>query len=88
MKILRLGLGWDTNMDLDASIIMMDKFGEVVDQVWFNGKQSKCGSIKHSGDNRTGDAKGDDENIDIDLNKIAANVYSFWPVVTIYTRGN
>ena len=24
MKVLRLGLGWDTRMDLDASVLMMD----------------------------------------------------------------
>jgi hypothetical protein len=27
IKTMKLGLGWDTKMDLDASVIMMDKNG-------------------------------------------------------------
>jgi stress response protein SCP2 len=60
---LTLGLGWDTKLDLDASIIMLDKNGELIDQVFFNQLKSKDSSIVHSGDNRDGVGHGDDERI-------------------------
>ena len=65
---LTLGLGWDTKLDLDASIIMLDKDGRLVDQVFFNQLRSKDGSIIHSGDNTDGKGSGDDELIQIHLN--------------------
>ena len=33
---LTLGLGWDTKLDLDASIIMLDGNGRLVDKVFYN----------------------------------------------------
>lgn len=46
---------------------------------------AKNGSVMHRGDNRTGDGDGDDETIDIYLNKMAAEVDSIWPIITVYT---
>lgn len=81
---LTIGLGWDPiarktglfrvramdNIDLDASCVVMDDAGSVIDTVWFNHSQqvSTCGAIKHSGDNLTGEGEGDDEQISINLN--------------------
>ena len=67
---MSMGLGWSTNLDLDASIIMLDAQGAVVDRVFFNKKTSDDGAIVHSGDNRTGQGSGDDERIEIYLDKI------------------
>ena len=31
-----VGLGWDTECDIDASVLMYDKDGEMKDDVYFN----------------------------------------------------
>lgn len=46
---------------------------------------SKDGSIRHSGDNRTGDGDGDDESITVDLNRIPANVKTLMFTVNSFT---
>jgi len=45
---------------------------------------SGCGSVKHSGDNLTGEGAGDDEQIHIDLSKVPADVHKVLVVVNIY----
>lgn len=80
-----LGAGWDAkkgmfgmfgsdSIDLDASVVMFDETNNIVDNVWFSQLKSKDGSVKHSGDNRTGDGDGDDEVIYVDLDRVPANV--------------
>ena len=75
---LTFGLAWDvTNgvaIDLDASAILLDKQLKLVDAVWFQQLTSKDGSIRHSGDNRKGDASGDDEKISFSLAQVPADV--------------
>jgi len=36
LKEIRVGLGWDTHCDIDASIICFDKDGNIVDLIFFN----------------------------------------------------
>ena len=60
---LSLGLGWDTDLDLDSSILLLDSSGLVIDQVFYNQLSSEDGSVVHSGDNTTGEGSGDDETI-------------------------
>lgn len=89
LKSVQVGLGWDPvkkggllgglfggsdSIDLDASCAMLALNGDMLDLVWFRQLESKCGSIRHSGDNLTGDGDGDDEVIYIDLTKIPSNV--------------
>lgn len=84
-----MGLGWDvaspktdargksaesTSIDLDASCLLFDDKRQLVDTVWFRQLASKDGSVKHSGDNRTGAGDGDDEVIHVDLSAVPANV--------------
>lgn len=83
-----LGLGWDPeqsgflgklfgqggSIDLDASCILFDADLQPIDLVWFRQLQSRDGSIRHSGDNRTGEGEGDDESISVDLNALPAAV--------------
>jgi len=86
-----LGAGWDVakkggllgmfggggdSIDLDASAIMFDQNNKALDSIWFGQLQSRDGSIKHSGDNRTGDGDGDDEAIHVDLTKVPSQVKS------------
>lgn len=85
---ITLGVGWDAakpkgflknmfgsnpdSIDLDASALIFDGSGHVLDSVWFSQLQSKDGSMRHSGDNLTGEGEGDDESIVIDLTKLSA----------------
>ncbi len=61
-------------VDLDASVGIFDANGTLLDVVYFGSLTSKCQSVKHSGDDLTGDMDGDDnldnEVISIDLAKI------------------
>lgn len=87
LTTVRMGVGWDgikkkglfafgarEAVDLDANALMFDASCTLVDQVWFRQLQSQDGSVRHSGDNRTGDGEGDDETITIHLNRLAQNV--------------
>ncbi|MFL1524362.1 TerD family protein [Pseudomonas sp. O230] len=86
---ISLGLGWDpvkaggflgkmfgggAEIDLDASCILLNSDYQKIDLVWFRQLKSQDGSIKHSGDNRTGDGEGDDETINVDLQRLPASV--------------
>ncbi|CAB1275545.1 TerD family protein [Candidatus Nitrosacidococcus tergens] len=94
-----MGLGWDAiekkgflgfgggkqEIDLDASCILFNTSGSLVDTVWFGQLKSKDGSITHTGDNRTGDGEGDDEQIIVDLSKVPIEVSSLVFVVNSFT---
>lgn len=94
-----MGLGWDAKktkgffgmggkeqtIDLDASVLMFDDAKKLIDQVWFRQLQSKDGSIKHTGDNRTGDGDGDDEQILVNLSTVPSNVTSLVFIVNSFT---
>ena len=62
-KNLNLCLGWDTECDVDASIICTNEEGSMIDECYF-GKKVIPG-FKHAGDNLTGEGEGDDETISI-----------------------
>ncbi len=94
-----MGLGWDpikkkglfgfgssqVEVDLDASCVMFDEKKSVVDTVWFRQLTSRDGSIHHTGDNRTGDGDGDDEQILVNLAQVPANVSAVVFVVSSFT---
>jgi len=70
-----LGFGGGTrqeSVDLDASCLLFDSTGNLVDTVWFRQLESLCGSIRHSGDDRSGggEAGADNERIAIELNRV------------------
>lgn len=97
-----MGLGWDAkkkggffgfgakdqSIDLDASCILFDEERQPLDAVWFRQLQSQDGSIHHTGDNRTGDGDGDDEQIVVDLGRVPAGVKSLVFVVNSFTGQN
>ncbi len=74
-----LGFGAGTRqeaVDLDASCLLFDASGNLVDTVWFRQLESRCGSIHHSGDDRAGggEAGAENERIAIELNQVPAAV--------------
>ncbi|WP_213795953.1 TerD family protein [Klebsiella aerogenes] len=62
------------SIDLDASCILLNKNGNVLDTIWLGQLKSRCGAVVHSGDNLTGEGEGDDEVIRVNLAKLSANV--------------
>ncbi|CAM3697165.1 TerD family protein [Deinococcus frigens] len=99
LSAITVGLGWDPRatdgkeFDLDASAFTLKADGKVradADFIFYNNKTSSDGSVVHNGDNRTGEGEGDDETIDIDLNKVPADIDKIAVSVTIdeaETRG-
>ncbi|GAB6139680.1 TerD family protein [Methylosoma difficile] len=79
------GSSGGASIDLDASCVMFDDNKKVVDTVYFGHLKSKDGSVTHTGDNRTGDGDGDDEQILVDLDKVPANVKSLVFTVNSFT---
>ena len=94
---VRMGLGWDAmrkkglfgsrsqSIDLDASALLFDAAGNLVDQVWFQQLTSKDGSVQHTGDNRTGAGDGDDESIKVDLSRVPPTVATLVFTVNSFT---
>lgn len=87
-----VGLGWDPRtttgaaFDLDASVLLLGADGKVrssADFIFYNQPASADGSVVHQGDNRTGDGAGDDEQVVVDLGKVASDVERIMFVVSI-----
>jgi len=55
----------------------------MVDAIWFRQLRSKDGSIIHTGDNRTGVGEGDDEAIEVNLERIPPEITVLVFTVTI-----
>jgi tellurium resistance protein TerZ len=98
---VRMGLGWDAvkkkrmfggmksqDIDLDASALLFDSAGQLVDQVWFRQLQSKDGAVRHTGDNLTGAGEGDDESIMVDLSRLPAHITTLVFTVNSFTGQN
>jgi tellurium resistance protein TerD len=89
-----IGLGWDTNryhgghdFDLDASAFLVDannKCQNDHDFIFYNNLQHPSGSVIHTGDNRTGEGDGDDEQLIVDFSKIPSYVDRIGITVTIH----
>ena len=89
-----VGLGWDVNafdsgatFDLDASVFMVGSDGKCPTEkefIFYGNLTHSSESVKHMGDNRTGEGDGDDEQIEIDLTKIPSNIDKIAFTVTIY----
>jgi tellurium resistance protein TerZ len=63
----------ETAVDLDASVAMFDENNRKVDVVFFNRLMSTDGSVRHSGDDRTGDSSEDgldNEVVFVNLSKV------------------
>lgn len=89
-----IGLGWDTNkysggkeFDLDASAFLVDASNRCQndhDFIFYNNLKHPSGALQHTGDNRTGEGDGDDEQVIVDFSKIPAYVDRIGITVTIH----
>ena len=94
MTMALVGLGWDTNryeggfdFDLDASAFLLGANGKVrrdEDFIFYGNLKSTDGSVRHTGDNLTGEGDGDDEVLIIDFTKVPADIQKIAITVTIY----
>ena len=94
LKKIMVGLGWDVNIydsgadfDLDAAAFMVGENGKCPTEkefVFYGNLTHASESVKHMGDNLTGEGEGDDEQIEVDLTKVPANVSKIVFTVTIY----
>lgn len=92
---IQMGLGWDpvtvkkmfgnrsADIDLDASVVMYADT-QVADVAYYGQLTSKDGSIRHLGDNLTGEGEGDDEVITVDLTRVPIHVNALIFIVTSY----
>ncbi len=89
-----IGLGWDVNsasngaaFDLDASVFILGENKKLLSEnhfIFYNNLKSPDGAVEHTGDNRTGDGDGDDEQIKVDLSRIDPQASEICIVVTIF----
>jgi len=89
-----VGLGWNPNAqasahdyDLDASAFLIGENGKLISPqhfVFYNNQQSPDGSVRSTGDNRTGEGDGDDETINVRLSQVDPKVREILFVVTIH----
>lgn len=88
-----VGLGWDeratdgAEFDLDASVFLLGANGKIRsdrDFIFYNQLTSACGSVQHTGDNRTGQGEGDDESVRVDLAGVPQDVQTIAVTVTIH----
>ena len=95
-----VGLGWDEvqqqsrgffapkpqPIDCDAFALLLQngKLLDTRDVVYFGNLTHMSGAVKHMGDNLTGEGDGDDEQIEVDLSKVPANIEKIAFTVTFY----
>ncbi len=93
LKRILVGLGWQAratkgaDFDLDASAFMLGDNGKVrrdEDFIFYNQLVSLCGSVAHTGDERSGAGEGDDEALEIDLEKLPEAIERLVICVTIH----
>jgi tellurium resistance protein TerD len=93
LKQVAVGLGWNARstsgdeFDLDAIAFMVKEDGKVrkdEDFIFYNNLVSSCGSVKHTGDNRSGAGDGDDEVVEVNLTKVPADIAKVVFSVTIH----
>ncbi|GKS11022.1 hypothetical protein YDYSY3_20220 [Paenibacillus chitinolyticus] len=89
-----IGLGWDINKyntgqdyDLDASAFLLRADGKakgMEDFLFYNNSNLYNGAVIHTGDNRTGEGDGDDEQIKLDFSKVPNEIERIGITVTIH----
>ena len=93
LRNVLIGLGWDArstdgdDFDLDASMFLLGDSGKVRndnDFIFYNQLKSQCGSVEHTGDNRTGEGDGDDEQLKVFLDKVPPVISRLAITVTIH----
>ena len=78
-----------SNIDCDATAFLLrngvlDSSERTKDEVSYRKKRAENSCVVHSGDNLTGEGEGDDETINVDLNKVPEDVNRIVFVVNLF----
>lgn len=92
LKKLHVGLGWDVNegdgaFDLDATAVLLNASGKAEKVVYYGELDYKVDGqnvVHHTGDNLTGEGEGDDEVIEMMLEKVPSTIERIAVIVNIY----
>lgn len=79
--------GGQKNIDCDAAVIMVgadQKMTSKKDVIYFGNLAHPSHSVRHMGDNLTGDGEGDDEQILVELKSVPSSIEKLIFVVNIY----
>jgi len=85
LKILEVGLGWNTRTDLDSIAYLFDSTGKVKKTIYFANEEYT--GIFLSGDNVTGGGKGDNEIITVMLDLLPSWVTKVSFCANIFAAG-
>ena len=72
---------------MDASAFILGENKKILSErhfIFYNNLKSPNEAVVHTGDNRTGEGEGDDEQIIVDLSKIEENATEICIVITIH----
>ncbi|MTH55203.1 chemical-damaging agent resistance protein C [Bacillus mangrovi] len=93
-----VGLGWDVNkydggqdFDLDSSVFLLNADGKCAseqDFVFYNNTKGANGAVEHTGDNRTGEGEGDDEQVKVNLTGVPESIQKIAFTITIHDAEN
>lgn len=102
LQIVQVGVNWgaiekkslfgkkSVAVDLDASVGLFSANGELKDVIYFGQLESRCASVRHSGDDRVGDVGGDDDQdnevITIDLDAVPAEIHHVAVVLNSFKK--
>jgi tellurium resistance protein TerD len=90
---VRIALSWDQCIidghlpDCDVSSLMLKSDNSLLDDsyiVFYNNPLSGDKAVQHNGDNRTGAGDGDNETIDVNLQKVSSQVVQICFTISIY----
>ena len=89
-----VGVGWNAPaesdgfpVDIDLTAFLLKPEGRVrrdTDFIFYNNLETESGGVKHRGDNTSGAGDGDDEVIDVDLEKLGFDIDRISFCVTIH----
>jgi tellurium resistance protein TerD len=93
IKKVTFGLGWDVlsggdnDCDLDASVFLVDSNSKMTndkDFIFYNNLSNANDSVKHNGDNLTGEGDGDDETVSVNLENIPLDIQKVIFITSIH----
>eukprot|EP01083_Nonionella_stella_P026701 73563_1 len=91
IKAVTCGIAWDffdKKIDLDVTVVALDTYSFEMDVAYYNQLSILDGSIVHSGDEKSGIAKGDNEQIKIHLTNLPQRCRSLWFIVNAFETGD
>ena len=83
LRLLQVGLGWDTKMDLDSHAYLLDNNNKLIEHVSFS--NLKGTGVRLNGDNMTGKGDGDDEIIFVNFSELKDSVSKISFYVNIFS---